>query len=71
MMHCERHFSFMLRFGGSNVIISSALNATLLRPIILTLSGATNALVENIHMINSPEWFNLVCTHCRHQNFGF
>ncbi|KAE9402726.1 pectin lyase-like protein [Gymnopus androsaceus JB14] len=61
--------------GGENIVLSGggtldgagqawydafATNATLLRPIILTLSGATNALVENIHLINSPEWFHLV-----------
>jgi galacturan 1,4-alpha-galacturonidase len=35
-------------------------NATLLRPIILTVFQAKNVLIENIHMINSPEWHNLV-----------
>jgi galacturan 1,4-alpha-galacturonidase len=37
-----------------------ATNASLLRPITLTLFQAKNVLVENIHMINSPEWHNLV-----------
>jgi galacturan 1,4-alpha-galacturonidase len=32
----------------------------LLRPIIFTLFQATNVLVQNIKMINSPNWFNLV-----------
>ncbi|KIK55486.1 glycoside hydrolase family 28 protein [Collybiopsis luxurians FD-317 M1] len=35
-------------------------NSTLLRPIIMTLNQCTNATVENIQMINSPNWFNLV-----------
>ncbi|KAF8911603.1 pectin lyase fold/virulence factor [Gymnopilus junonius] len=35
-------------------------NSSLLRPITLTLFQAKNVLVENIHMINSPEWHNLV-----------
>ncbi|TFK44960.1 glycoside hydrolase family 28 protein [Crucibulum laeve] len=35
-------------------------NSTLLRPIILTVFQATDVLIENINMINSPEWHNLV-----------
>ncbi|KDR75607.1 hypothetical protein GALMADRAFT_140236 [Galerina marginata CBS 339.88] len=35
-------------------------NSSLLRPITLTVFQAKNVLVENIHMINSPEWHNLV-----------
>ncbi|KAF5392805.1 hypothetical protein D9757_000921 [Collybiopsis confluens] len=61
--------------GGENIVLSGggtldgagqawydafASNSTLLRPIILTLNQATHATVENIRMINSPEWFNLV-----------
>ncbi|KIK55487.1 glycoside hydrolase family 28 protein [Collybiopsis luxurians FD-317 M1] len=61
--------------GGKNIVLSGggtldgagqawydafASNSSLLRPIILTLNQANNAVVENIRMINSPEWFNLV-----------
>ncbi|KAG6861698.1 hypothetical protein C0995_013267 [Termitomyces sp. Mi166 len=35
-------------------------NSTLLRPIILTIYQANDVVVENITMINSPEWHNLV-----------
>ncbi|KAF9560995.1 glycoside hydrolase family 28 protein [Agrocybe pediades] len=37
-----------------------ASNSSLLRPITLTLFQAKNVVVENINMINSPEWHNLV-----------
>ncbi|KAJ8481607.1 hypothetical protein ONZ45_g15258 [Pleurotus djamor] len=37
-----------------------ASNSSLLRPIMLTLFQATDVTVENIKMINGPEWFNLV-----------
>ncbi|KAF9478122.1 glycoside hydrolase family 28 protein [Pholiota conissans] len=37
-----------------------ASNSSLLRPITLTIFEAENVLVENIHMLNSPEWNNLV-----------
>jgi galacturan 1,4-alpha-galacturonidase len=37
-----------------------ASNSSLLRPITMTIFQATNVLVQNIKMINSPEWFNLV-----------
>jgi galacturan 1,4-alpha-galacturonidase len=37
-----------------------AKNSSLLRPITLTVFQATNVTIENIHMINSPEWHNLV-----------
>ncbi|KAG9221252.1 hypothetical protein CCMSSC00406_0008913 [Pleurotus cornucopiae] len=37
-----------------------ASNSSLLRPIVLTLFQATDVVVENINMINGPEWFNLV-----------
>ncbi|KAF7798867.1 hypothetical protein EIP86_010095 [Pleurotus ostreatoroseus] len=37
-----------------------AKNSSLGRPIILTVYQATDVTVENIRMINSPEWFNLV-----------
>lgn len=37
-----------------------AKNSTLLRPIILTVFQATDVLVENISMINGPEWHNLI-----------
>jgi polygalacturonase len=38
----------------------SATNSSLLRPITLTIFQATNVLVENITMVNGPEWHNLV-----------
>ncbi|KAJ7270853.1 glycoside hydrolase family 28 protein [Mycena rebaudengoi] len=62
-------------FGGTNLVIDGggtldgagqawydafATNSTLLRPIILTVFQATNVLVQNIKMINGPEWVNLV-----------
>ncbi|KAF7353683.1 Protein kinase domain-containing protein [Mycena venus] len=37
-----------------------ATNSSLLRPITMTIFQATNVVVKNIKMINSPEWFNLV-----------
>ncbi|KAJ6606415.1 glycoside hydrolase family 28 protein [Mycena vulgaris] len=61
--------------GGKNIVLDGggtldgagqdwydafASNSSLLRPIILTLFQATNVLVKDIKMINSPEWFNLV-----------
>ena len=39
---------------------TSAKNSSLARPISLTIFQAKNVVVENIHMIDSPEWFNLV-----------
>lgn len=41
-------------------MFDSATNSTLRRPIILTLFQATDVTVENIKMINGPEWHNLV-----------
>lgn len=35
-------------------------NSSLLRPIILHTFNAKNVLIQGIHMINSPIWFNLV-----------
>ncbi|KAJ7037716.1 glycoside hydrolase family 28 protein [Mycena alexandri] len=61
--------------GGTNLIVDGggtldgagqawydafASNSSLLRPITMTLFQATNVLVQNIKMLNSPEWFNLV-----------
>ncbi|KAF8191437.1 pectin lyase fold/virulence factor [Mycena galopus ATCC 62051] len=61
--------------GGKNILLDGggtldgagqdwwdtfASNASLLRPITLTLFEATNVLVQNIKMIDSPEWFNFV-----------
>ncbi|KAJ6582833.1 pectin lyase fold/virulence factor [Mycena sp. CBHHK59/15] len=61
--------------GGKNIVLDGggtldgagqawydafASNSSLLRPITLTLFQATNVVVQNINMINSPEWFNLV-----------
>ncbi|KAJ7118780.1 pectin lyase fold/virulence factor [Mycena epipterygia] len=61
--------------GGKNIVLDGggtldgagqawydafASNSSLLRPITMTLFQATNVLVQNIKMINSPEWFNLV-----------
>ncbi|KAJ6451618.1 pectin lyase fold/virulence factor [Mycena sanguinolenta] len=61
--------------GGTNIVVDGggtldgagqawydafASNSSLLRPITLTVFQATNVLVQNIHMINSPEWFNFV-----------
>jgi len=61
--------------GGKNIVLDGggtldgagqawydafASNSSLLRPITMTLFQATNVLVQNINMINSPEWFNLV-----------
>ncbi|KAH0589170.1 hypothetical protein H2248_004936 [Termitomyces sp. 'cryptogamus'] len=62
-------------FGGRNILLKGggtldgagqawydalSANSTLLRPIILTVSQANGAVVENITMINSPEWHNLI-----------
>ncbi|THV02244.1 glycoside hydrolase family 28 protein [Dendrothele bispora CBS 962.96] len=61
--------------GGENIVMNGggtldgagqawydafASNSSLLRPIIMTVFQAENVLVENIRMINSPEWHNLV-----------
>ncbi|KAJ7491241.1 glycoside hydrolase family 28 protein [Mycena latifolia] len=61
--------------GGKNIVLDGggtldgagqdwydtfASNSSLLRPIIMTLFQATNVLVKDIKMLNSPEWFNLV-----------
>jgi len=61
--------------GGKNIVLTGggtldgagqawydafASNSSLLRPITMTIFQATNVLVKNIKMINSPEWFNLV-----------
>ncbi|KAJ7684569.1 pectin lyase fold/virulence factor [Mycena polygramma] len=61
--------------GGTNIVLDGGgtldgagqdwwdaftTNSSLLRPITMTLFQATDVLVENIKMINSPEWFNLV-----------
>ncbi|CAK5284442.1 unnamed protein product [Mycena citricolor] len=37
-----------------------AKSSSLARPIILTLFQATNVIIQNVRMINSPEWFNFV-----------
>ncbi|KAF8161358.1 glycoside hydrolase family 28 protein [Crassisporium funariophilum] len=61
--------------GGQNIIFDGggtldgagqiwwdtfATNTTLLRPIILTVFQAKDVLINNINMINGPEWHNLV-----------
>ncbi|PSR73357.1 hypothetical protein PHLCEN_2v10792 [Hermanssonia centrifuga] len=61
--------------GGNNLVLDGggtldgqgqawydafAKNSSLARPITLTLYQAKNVTVENLHMINSPEWVNLV-----------
>jgi len=38
----------------------SATNNTLLRPILLTVYQATDVVIENITMVNGPEWINFV-----------
>lgn len=38
----------------------SAKDSSTLRPILLTIFQATNVTVQNIHMINGPEWINFV-----------
>ncbi|KAF8489679.1 glycoside hydrolase family 28 protein [Gautieria morchelliformis] len=35
-------------------------NATLARPIILTIFQGTNVIVQNLQMLNSPMWFNFI-----------
>ncbi|CAL1711769.1 unnamed protein product [Somion occarium] len=62
--------------GGNNIVLDGggtldgagqawydafAKNSSLARPIILTVYQATNITVQNLRMINSPEWVNLVC----------
>lgn len=39
---------------------SSAKDDSIVRPVLLTLFQATNATVQNIKMINGPEWVNFV-----------
>ena len=40
----------------------SAKDDSTVRPILLTLYQATNVTVQNIKMINGPEWINFVCS---------
>ena len=40
--------------------IVSAKHDSIVRPILLTLFQATNVTVQNIKMINGPEWINFV-----------
>ncbi|TDL18018.1 glycoside hydrolase family 28 protein [Rickenella mellea] len=62
-------------FGGNNIRIDGggtidgsgqawydafAANSSLLRPITLTVFQAQNVVIEDITMLNSPEWFNFV-----------
>ncbi|KAJ7766486.1 glycoside hydrolase family 28 protein [Mycena maculata] len=46
--------------AGQDWYDAFAANASLLRPITLTLFQATNVLVQDIHYLNSPEWFHFV-----------
>ncbi|KAH9856716.1 glycoside hydrolase family 28 protein [Lenzites betulinus] len=61
--------------GGKNIIMDGggtidgsgqawydafAKDSSTLRPILLTIFQATNVTVQNIHMINGPEWINFV-----------
>ncbi|KAF7782744.1 CAZyme family GH28 [Agaricus bisporus var. burnettii] len=61
--------------GGENIVLTGggtldgagqlwydtfATNSSLLRPITLTIFQATNVLVEDITMVNGPEWTNLI-----------
>lgn len=61
--------------GGENIVLNGggtidgagqawydahASNSSLQRPITMTIFQGTNVLVENINMINGPNWFNLV-----------
>jgi len=61
--------------GGKNILLNGggtldgqgqawydafAKNSSLARPILLTVYQASNVSVENLRMINSPEWVNLV-----------
>ncbi|TCD69408.1 hypothetical protein EIP91_007755 [Steccherinum ochraceum] len=61
--------------GGRNIVVDGggtldgagqawydafAKNSSLARPIIMTLFQATNVTVQNLRMINSPEWVNFV-----------
>lgn len=41
-------------------IFFSAKDDSIVRPILLTIFQATNVTVENIKMINGPEWINFV-----------
>lgn len=38
----------------------SAKHSSTVRPILLTIFQATNVTVQNIRMINGPEWINFV-----------
>jgi galacturan 1,4-alpha-galacturonidase len=39
---------------------NSASNSSLVRPILFTISSATNATVKNLNLINGPEWLVLI-----------
>jgi len=70
----QNQITFWL-LGGENIVLTGggtldgvgqpwydafASNSSLLRPITLTIFQARNVLVENINMVNGPEWHNLV-----------
>lgn len=60
MTHCKLYALFP---GQRSDRRGSETNSSLVRPIILTVYHGSGVLVENIKMINSPEWFNLVSSY--------
>ena len=45
---------------NSHDLTTSAKDDDIVRPILLTIFQATNVTVQNIRMINGPEWINFV-----------
>lgn len=58
-MHCES-LSLWLGIHCSSAPYASASNSSLVRPIALTVSSATGAVVKNVKVTNGPNWAILI-----------
>ena len=61
MMSCKSGAPTASRDVPQLQLSFSAKDDSLVRPILLTLYQATNVTIQNINMINGPEWINFVC----------
>jgi polygalacturonase len=59
-MHCKYSSTARSRYRTADRSICSASNSSLVRPIVLTVFQGTNVQIKNIHIVQSPEWNNLV-----------
>jgi galacturan 1,4-alpha-galacturonidase len=55
-----RQTYFRASAGPLIAIVISASNSSLIRPILFTLAGAHGAVISNVKLVNSPEWFIFV-----------